>query len=719
MTQPKTPIAIPPPSAKKSPEARDAHGILWSDEYSWIRAANWRYVLRDPSTLPIEIHDLLKAENAYADQTLAPAKALQRQLAREMRARLKEDDSEVPQPDGPFAYYARFRPGGQHRIFCRKSREGGKETVLLDGDARAAGKAFFQFLDARHSPDHSKVAWSADEKGSEIFTLYVRDIEQGVDLDDSVGQCTGHVVWARDSQSFLYVSLDENHRPCRVLLHRVGTPSSDDIQVYQEADPAWFINIAATRLGALAVISVHGHDASEAHVVDLNHPAAPPRLIAERQPGLRYDVMDHGDVFYIRANADGAQDFKIVTAPKTAPEIENWREFIPHRQGRLIIAAALFKRFLARLEREDGAPRIIVHELATGEEHAIAFDAETYFLGFESVFEFDTPIFRFGFSSMNCPKEIYDYDMALRQRMLRKKQMAPKDFDASAYVTRRIFSLAQDGESVPISILHRRDTPINGTAPLLVYGYGAYGHVIDASFSTNRLSLVDRGFVYAIAHIRGGTDKGWRWYEEGKLARKANTFRDFIAATKHLVAHGYGASDRVVAHGGSAGGMLMGAITNMAPQLYAAIIADVPFVDVLNTMLDADLPLTPPEWLEWGNPILDAEAFDTIRAYSPYDNVRPQRYPTILALAGLTDPRVTYWEPAKWVARLRAVMTGGGPIILKTNMDAGHAGASGRFDQLEDVALAYAFALTRVSTLTKGDDAFSPHRAAAIATDAE
>ncbi|MGO8911750.1 MAG: S9 family peptidase, partial [Bradyrhizobium sp.] len=574
--------------------------------------------------------------------------------------------------------------------------EGGAETVLLDGDARAAGKAFFQLLDARHSPDHSKVAWSADDKGSEIFTLYVRNVEEGADLDDAVGNCTGHLVWTRDSRGFLYVALDENHRPCRVLLHRIGTSASADIEVYAEADPSWFINIAATRLGALAVISVHGHDASEAHVVDLDQPAAPPRLIAARRPGLRYEVMDHGDLYFIRANADGAQDFKIVTAPKDAPGMENWREFVAHRPGRLIEAASLFKDFLARLEREDGVPRIVIHQLATGEEHAIAFDAETYFLGLENVFEFATPVFRFGFSSMNCPRETYDYDMASRRRTLRKKQMAPKDFKSSDYVTRRIFCAAPDGESVPISILHRRDTPIDGAAPLLIYGYGAYGQVIDASFSSNRLSLVDRGFVYAIAHVRGGTDKGWRWYEDGKLARKANTFSDFIAATKHLIDHGFAAAGRVVAHGGSAGGMLMGAIANKAPRLYAGIIADVPFVDVLNTMLDPSLPLTPPEWLEWGNPIADARAFETIRGYCPYDNVQPQDYPAILALAGLTDPRVTYWEPAKWVAKLRATMTGGGPVLLKTNMEAGHGGASGRFDKLEDVALAYAFALACV-----------------------
>jgi oligopeptidase B len=704
MTQTKTRGDIAPPVAEKHSEPRSAHGVRWTDDYAWIRADNWREVLRDPSTLPTAIRELLEAENAYAERGLSGSKTLQRQLVREMRARLKEDDSEAPQPDGPFAYYARFRTGGQQRIFCRKPREGGKETILLDGDKLAEGKAFFQFLDARHSPDHARVAWSADDKGSEIFTLRVRDIEKGADLEDAVGNCTGHLVWTRDSQAFLYVSLDENHRPCRVLLHRIGTPESADVKVFEEADPAWFINIAATRLGALAVISVHGHDASEALVVDLENPAAPPRLIAPRRPGLRYNVMDHGDKFFIRANSDGAQDFKIVTAPKDDPGLENWRDFAPHRQGRLIEAAALFKDFLARLEREDGTPRIVVQELATGAEHAIAFEAETYFLGFENVYEFDTPILRFGFSAMNCPKETYDYDMKLRQRVLRKKQMAPKDFEPSAYVTRRIFALAPDGESVPISLLHRRETPLDGAAPLLIYGYGAYGHVIDASFSTNRLSLVDRGFVYAIAHIRGGTDKGWRWYEEGKLARKTNTFEDFIAATQHLIAHGFAAPDRVVAHGGSAGGMLMGAIANRAPQLYAGIVADVPFVDVLNTMLDPTLPLTPPEWLEWGNPILDAEAFDAIRSYCPYDNVRPKDYPAILALAGLTDPRVTYWEPAKWVARLRATATGGGPFLLKTNMASGHGGASGRFDQLEDIALAYAFALACVNrTLEQAD----------------
>ena len=520
----------------------------------------------------------------------------------------------------------------------------------------------------------------------------MRDIFREVDLTERVENTTGHIVWTRDSRAFLYVLQDENHRPWRVMLHRLGAPAHEDVSIFEEADPAWFIALGSTRLGRRAFILVHGHDSSEAHVVDLATPTERPRLIAPRRAGLRYQPMDHGETFFIRTNS-GARDFQIVIAPSAAPEEANWRTFLAGKEGRLIEAAALFKNYLVLLAREENVPRLIVHDLASGEAHAIAFEAQTYFLRLETVFEFDSGVFRFSFSSMACSQETYDYDMALRQRLLLKKQMTPKDFDAAAYVVRSLRAPAPDGESVPISLIHRRSTPIDGTAPLLIYGYGAYGHAMEASFSTNRLSLVDRGFVYAIAHVRGGTEKGWRWYEEGKLQKKANTFGDFLAATRHLTELGYANRRKIVAQGGSAGGMLMGAIANMAPELFAGIIADVPFVDVLNTMLDASLPLTPPEWLEWGDPICDEQAFKTIRGYSPYDNIKAQNYPAILALAGLTDPRVTYWEPAKWVAKLRAKMTGGGPILLRTAMEAGHAGAPGRFDRLEEVARAYAFAI--------------------------
>jgi oligopeptidase B len=688
--------AIPaPPRAEVRPAILSAHGLSWVDDYAWMRADNWQEVLRDPRRLSPDIRALLKAENAYADAVLAPTLGLQRELKREMRARLKEDDSEPPQVDGPWAYYSRFRSGGQRRIYCRKPRQGGQETVLIDGDARAEGKAFFHLAAARHSPDHCKFAWSSDDLGSEILTIAVRDLGRETDLPDRVVGATGDVVWTRDSRAFLYVEQDESHRPCRVMLHRLGTTQTDDVEVFVEDDPAWFIGIEPTRLGATAIISVHGHDASEAWIVDLDHPANPPRLVAPRRPGLRYDVMDHGDRLFIRANA-GAPDFKIVVAPRDAPEEANWRDVVAERGGRFIADATLFRDQLVLLMREMSRPRLAVHELKSGESHEIAFEEETYFLKFEPVYEFDTSLIRFSASSPARPQETYDYDVVKRRRILVKRQAMPRGFDPKAYVARLVFAPADDGESVPVTLIYKRSIKLDGSAPLLLTGYGAYGYAAEASFSTNRFSLVDRGFVFAIAHVRGGTDKGWRWYEDGKLGQKSNTFRDFLGAARFLIAEGFASAGRIVAQGGSAGGLLMGAVANLAPELFAGIIADVPFVDVLATMLDASLPLTPPEWLEWGDPIHDKTAFDTIRSYSPIDNVRAQRYPAILALAGLTDPRVTYWEPAKWVARLRATMTGGGPILLRTAMDAGHAGAPGRYDRLEDVARQYAFAIACV-----------------------
>jgi oligopeptidase B len=684
-----------PPRAEVRPAQLSAHGLSWADDYAWIRADNWREVLRDPSRLPADIRALLKAENAYADAALAPTAGLQKELRREMRARLKEDDSEPPQVDGPWAYYSRFRSGGQRRIYCRKPRQGGAETVLIDGDARAEGKAFFHLAGGRHSPDHAKFAWSSDDLGSEILTIAVRDLERQRDLADRIRGATGDVVWTGDSAAFLYVEQDENHRPRRVMLHRLETGQGDDVEVFVEDDPAWFIGIEPTRLGATAIISVHGHDASEALVLDLDHPMAAPRLVAPRRPGIRYEVMDHGDRFFIRTNA-GAPDFKIVIAPREAPQEANWRDFVVERDGRFIADATLFKDQLVLLMREMSRPRLAVIDLISGESHEIAFDEETYFLRFEPVYEFDTSLIRFSYSSLARPQETYDYDVAKRRRTLVKRQTMPRGFDPQAYVTRLVFAPAEDGESVPVSLIHKRGVRLDGSAPLMLTGYGAYGYAVEASFSTNRFSLIDRGFVFAIAHVRGGTDKGWRWYEDGKLGNKPNSFRDFLAAARFLIAEGYTGSGRIVAQGGSAGGLLMGAVANLAPDLFAGLIADVPFVDVLATMLDASLPLTPAEWLEWGDPIHDRAAFDTIRSYSPTDNVRAQRYPAILALAGLADPRVTYWEPAKWVARLRATMTGGGPILLRTAMEAGHAGAPGRFDRLEDVARQYAFAIACV-----------------------
>ena len=685
------------PSTEAKPRSSEIHGVVLEDAYAWLRADNWREVLQDPDTLPESIRTVLERENAFSADVLSSTTALQTRLVAEMRGRIEDASADVPVADGPFEYYGRYREGGQHELVCRKSRDGGPEALLLDGDALAKGKSFFEIGSAEPSPDHTLLAFSADSKGSELYTIGVRRLADGFDLPDRVPRTDGEIVWTADGASFFYVRLDHNHRASSVHLHRLGTKPAADALVFQELDPTWFVSIGHSLSGRFLLISIHGHDATEVHVIDLAEPDAPPRIVEPRQAGIRYEVEHHGERFVILTNLD-AEDFRIVETPLDRPSRAAWRDLVPHRAGRMIVAMVPFDDHLVRLEREDGLPRIVIHDTLSGQERSIAFPEDAYALGLEDLAEQSSPVVRFSYSSMTTPEEIYDFDLRSGERLLRKRQTIPSGHDRSRYVTRRIFATAPDGARVPVSVLHRRDLALDGTAPLLLYGYGAYGIALPAAFGTKRLSLVDRGFVYAIAHVRGGTDKGWHWYEDGKLAQKRNTFSDFTAAGRALIAAGYTAAGRIVAHGGSAGGMLMGVVANEAPELFAGIIADVPFVDVLNTILDGELPLTPPEWLEWGDPITDRKAFDRIRAYSPYDNVRPQPYPAILALGGLTDPRVTYWEPAKWVAKLRATMTGGGPVLLHTNMDAGHGGASGRFDQLDEVALQYAFALACTGT---------------------
>jgi oligopeptidase B len=619
-----------------------------------------------------------------------------------MRGRIKEDDSSVPSPDGPYAYMRKFRQGGQHEMFGRSPRDGGDAEIILDGDQLAAEHDYFKFGRTRHSPDHRLQAWSADVKGSEYFTIRVRDWARREDLDDVVEETDGAVVWSSDATAFFYVRLDDNHRPMQVWLHRLGTGQDDDILIYEEKDPGWFTHIHESASGRYCVIAGGDHETSEQRLVDLENPGSAPRLVAAREQGVQYSVADRGEELFILTNADEAIDFKIVTAPLRSPERANWRDLVSHREGIYVIDIELFSGHLVRLERANALPAIVIRDLASGEEHAIAFDETAYSLDTMGGYEFQTTNLRFSYSSMTTPSEVFDYDMTSRTRVLRKRQEIPSGHNPADYVTTRIMATSYDGAEVPISILHRRDFMRDGTAPLLLYGYGSYGMAIPASFSANRLSLVDRGFVYAIAHVRGGADKGWNWYLDGKREKKTNTFDDFAACARTLIAERYTDAKRIVGHGGSAGGMLMGAVANRAGELFAGIVAEVPFVDVLNTMLDDTLPLTPPEWPEWGNPIESEAAFRTILSYSPYDNVAAKHYPAILAMAGLTDPRVTYWEPAKWIARLRVTMTGGGPVLLRTNMGAGHGGSSGRFNRLDEVAIGYAFALWAVGLAEMG-----------------
>ena len=682
-----------PPRADKRPLETFHHGRSLVDEYAWLRAENWQEVMRDPTKLDQEIRDFLEAENAFCGQNLRPTELLQETVFKEMKARVKADDSTVPAPDGQFQYFSRFVEGGQYPQYCRQPRGGDETTVLLDGNKEAENLSFWQLGTTDHSPDHKRVAYAFDDKGSELYTIRIRDVSTNKDLDDSIPDTRADMVWSNDSSYFYYVQLDENHRPLRVYRHVIGTPTSNDVLIFEEQDPGFYVGLSQTQSKKFILITTHDHQTSEVHLLDADDSRAAPICVAARETGHEYAVEHHDDKLYITTNSSDAEDFRIIATPVHSPTSENWVEKVSHRPGRLILDTILYKNHMVRLEREDGLPRIVVSNLTNEQEHFVAFPEEAYALGISSGFEFDTATLRFTYSSMTTPAEVYDYDMDSRERVLRKRQEVPSGHEPMDYVTKRIEAPADDGERIPVSLLYHKDTKLDGTAPLFLYGYGAYGISIPASFSTGRLSLVDRGFIYAIAHVRGGKEKGYRWYRTGKRGQKTNTFLDFVAAADHLIKEGYTRKGYIVANGGSAGGMLMGAIANMAPDRFLGIIADVPFVDVLNTMLDASLPLTPPEWLEWGNPIESENEFEQIHAYSPYENVRAQPYPHLLVNAGLTDPRVTYWEPAKWVARLREKNTSGNLILLHTNMGAGHAGASGRFEHMREVARNYAFAL--------------------------
>jgi oligopeptidase B len=684
---------VQPPRPEKRPHADTRHGITRIDDYAWLRADNWQEVFRDPSTLDPAIRAHLEAENTYQQALMDDTAALRKRLFQEMKGRIKEDDSSVPTKDGPFAYASAYRIGGEQPRYFRTPRDGGAEDVMLDGDVEGDGKPYFRLGDVDHSPDHRKLLWAYDDKGSEFYTLIIRDLEGHTDLDDRVADTGGSGTWSADNQGFFYTRLDANHRPSKTFYHRVGTDPSQDRMIYEEADPGFFMNVGGTRSNEWIFIAINDHETSEYLAIPANDPLGEPKMVSPRETGLEYDIEEGGDVFFILTNADGAKDFKIVTAPAADPRRQNWTDLVPHQPGRLILSILSFKEFLVRLERADGLPRIVVRERASGNEHVIGFDEEAFSLGLSGAYEYDTEVMRFSYSSMTTPAQLFDYNMRSRERTLLKTQEVPSGHDPYHYVTRRLMAPSYDGELVPVSLLYHRDTRLDGSAPCLLYGYGSYGLAMPAAFNTNTLSLADRGFVYAIAHIRGGKDKGFSWYEDGKRQKKTNTFRDFIAVAEHLVAERYTAHDRIVAQGGSAGGMLMGAVVNMAPDHFGGIIAEVPFVDVLSTMLDETLPLTPPEWPEWGNPIVSEADYRTIAGYSPYDNIGSHAYPPILAAAGLTDPRVTYWEPAKWVARLRERKTDANPVLFKINMDAGHAGASGRFSRLEEIAYSYAFAL--------------------------
>ena len=678
-----------------------------NDPYNWIKDDNWQEVMKTPEVLDPKIRAYLEAENAFTAASLDdPMADLREELFKEMRGRIKEDDSSVPSIDGPYAYYSRHRTGGNYPIIARRAAsdafdENAEETILLDGDAMAEGEDYFAFGGVEVSQDHAFVAYGLDTKGSEYYTVRVKDIATGDDTGIVIDDTTGDFVWSEDGSAIYWVHRDENGRPDSVWQRTLAT--GEDRLLYQENDPGYFVSLSRSDSDQVIFISATSHTTSEHYWFDTAASEPTPQIIAPRQTDNEYSVVHWNDQFYISTNLDGAVDFKLMKAPMESETRATWEEVVPHRPGTLITGMQPQKDYLSVMERAEGLPRIVVHSRADGSSHEIVFDEAAYSLGLQGGYEYATPLLRFSYSSPTTPNQVFDYDLTTRERTLRKTQEVPSGHNPEDYVVDRIMAPSWDGAEVPVTILRHATTSLDGSAPLLLYGYGSYGITIPASFSTSRLSLVDRGFVYAIVHPRGGMAKGYQWYLDGKLEKKPNTFKDYIAAGRHLVAQSYTREGNIVGHGGSAGGLLMGAAANMDPGLFAGIIAAVPFVDVINTMSDESLPLTPPEWPEWGNPLTSADDYDTIMAYSPYDQVTDRPYPAMLITGGLTDPRVTYWEPTKWIAKLRHEAPDAGPYYLRMVMEGGHGGASGRFDGLKETAKDYAFALAAVGKVDNVD----------------
>ncbi len=691
---PENPFAAdaPAPRVKKRPRTIEQHGETRTDNYAWLRVDNWQEVLRDPTKLAPDVRAVLEAENAYYAQLTEGLQPLRETLFSEMRGRIKEDDASVPLPDGDWLYWIEYREGGNYPVFKRAPREGGEARVILDGDAESAGSEFFSIGDVAHSPDHRLAAYAVDRVGSEFYSIRIRNLETGEDLPDVVENADGDgAVWDAGSSAIYYVERDAHQRPKRIRRRALGSDPTSDPVIYEEPDDGYFLGLSKSQSGEYIFISSANKTTSEVRFLRANDPDARPALIAARESGVEYDVEHRGDEFFILTNVDGAIDFKIMRAPVASPGRANWRDWLAHRPSTYVITFTPYKDYLVRLERRDALPRLVVSAY-DGDDHEIAFDEAAYSLSMSGGFEFDTTTLRFAYESPSTPRETYDYDMKTGARALRKRQEVPSGHDRDRYQVERFSVTAADGAQVPVTLLRLKSTPADGGAPAVLFGYGSYGITIPADFSTNILSLVERGVVWATAHIRGGAARGRQWYLDGKFEKKSNSFTDFNAVAEALVEKGIARRKEVVAYGGSAGGLLVGAALNLRPELYAGAVGAVPFVDVLNTVSDADLPLTPPEWEEWGNPLAREADYRWIKAYSPYENIKDADYPPVLATGGLTDYRVTYWEMAKWIARLRDDARGG-PFMLRMNMEAGHGGSAARFEQLDERAHIYAFML--------------------------
>lgn len=681
-----------PPFANRIEQRSKLHGRERLDPYAWL--AN----REDP-----KVREYLESENAFTHSAMAPSKELQEQLYEEMVARIREDDQSVPARDGPFVYYWRTERGKDYPIHCRRpvaagaaDDQAGDEHIYIDENALAGDAAYFDLADIDITPDHRIAGYSVDREGDERYQLRFIELQSGNELDDVIEDVGGSFAFAMDGKTLLYIRLDDAHRPYQVWRHTLGTPAAQDTMVFHEPDAAFYIGISRTRSQALMLIASNSETSSEVWTLPAHRPHDDPTIVASRRAKVEYSVEHHGDQLYI-TNNDDALDFKVSTAALQAPGSEHWRDFIPHQPGVMIEDVDAFERCLVVTQRRAGAPEFVVIEPETGKRHTIEFPEQvrTLMLGMNP--EYSATGLRVLYSSLKTPATVFDYNLAARTLTTRKVEEV-RDYAPSGYQTERIWAKSADGTEVPISLVRRAGAITPG--PLYLTAYGAYGVCSDALFQSTQVSLLKRGVTLAIAHVRGGADLGRRWYDTGKLEHKTNTFDDFEACAGHLIDAGYTSADRLAIYGGSAGGLLIGAVLNRRPQLFHVAVADVPFVDVINTLLDENLPLTITEWDEWGNPA-DPKAYEWIAGYSPYDNVAAQSYPHTLVLAGWSDPRVGYWEPAKLVAKLRATGHGESELLLKTDLDSGHAGPSGRYAAFRDWAFTYAFVLRHLGLATR------------------
>lgn len=676
--------SVTPPIAVKKDTILEKHGDKRTDSYYW---------LNNPENS--EVIDYLNSENDYYKKMTAHTEQFQKDLFEEMKSRIKEDDESVPYFYNGYFYISRFEKGREYPIYSRKKGSlDAEEEILFDCNELAKGHSYFKLGGLRISPDNKLAAFATDIKGRRIFTLQIKNLETGEILPDKIESVTGGSVWANDNKTLFYTKQNQQTlRSDKIFKHKLGSSSDDDILIYEEKDDTFYIGIGRTKSEKYLVISSMSTLTTEQRFLNADTPDGEFKVFQPRVRGHEYSISHYDSHFYIVTNKDKSENFRVMKTPENMTGMENWTDLIPHREDVLVEGIEIFKNYLVVQERSNGLNKIRIMPWSGEEEYYLPFEIETYSAGVGINVEFDTDILRYGYESMATPFSVIDFNMKTKTKEIKKEQQVlGGKFDKNNYEEKRIWATAEDGTKIPISIVYRKGMKQNGNNPVLQYAYGSYGYSMESDFDSNLLSLLDRGFIYALAHIRGGEEMGRQWYENGKLLKKKNTFTDFIDCSKFLISEKYTSPQHLYAMGGSAGGLLMGAVMNMAPQLYNGIVAQVPFVDVVTTMLDDSIPLTTGEYDEWGNPN-EKKYYDYMKSYSPYDNVKAIDYPNVLVLTGLHDSQVQYWEPAKWVAKLRDLKTDKNKILFYTNMDAGHSGASGRFESLVETAREYSFLL--------------------------